>query len=158
MELTEEQTALRKQRWAVVQEHIRCERLGTDIDGAVAAFRDGHATYDVVPLRHTRPEGAGLTHPRPEDVHELLSNLTTAFPDLELIPERVHHSDDAIVVEGRTTGTHRAEFMGIPATGRTIDVAAAVIYRFDGEHMTNETLYFDLATQMRQLGFESMPL
>lgn len=158
MELTDEQRSLREKRWAAVEEHIRCERLGTDIDGAVAAFRDGHATYDVVPLRHLRPEGSEHTHPRPEDVHRLLSELTTAFPDLELIPERVHQADEAIVVEGRTTGTHRAEFMGIPATGRRIDVAAAVIYRFDGEDMTNETLYFDLATQMRQLGFESMPL
>jgi hypothetical protein len=31
-------------------------------------------------------------------------------------------------------------------------VPAAVFYRFDGDRMTNETVYFDLATMMRQLG------
>lgn len=150
--------SLQERRWAVVAEHIRCERKGTDIDRAVATFHDGRATYDVVPLRHTRPEGQELTHPTPESVHALLTELTTAFPDLELVPERVHHADDAVIVEGRTQGTHRAPFLGIPPTGRRIDVPAAVVYRFEDDRMTNETIYFDLATQMRQLGFTSMEL
>ena len=39
-----------------------------------------------------------------------------------------------------------------------MDLRAAVFYRFDGDRMLNETVYFDLATMMRQLGFDSMPL
>ena len=158
MQLTADQTRLRERREEIVREHIRCERKGTDIDGAVATFHDGHATYDVVPLRHLKREGQQLTHPNPADVHALLSELTTAFPDLELVPERIHHADDAVIIEGRTQGTHEAPFMGIPPTGRTIDVPGAIIYRFEGDRMTNETIYFDLATQMRQLGFETMDL
>jgi steroid delta-isomerase-like uncharacterized protein len=149
---------LRARREAIVREHIRCERLGTDIDGAVATFFEGRATYDVVPLEHLRSPGQEITHPRPEDVHALLTELTTAFPDLELVVEKLHHADDAVIVEGRTTGTHRAPFFGLDPTGRRISVRAAVFYRFDGDRMTNETIYFDLATQMRQLGLESMPL
>ena len=149
---------LRARREAIVREHIRCERLGTDIDGAVATFHEGEATYDVVPLAHLKPPDQELTHPRAEDVHALLTELTTAFPDLELQIERLHHADDAVIVEGRTTGTHRGTFLGIEASGRRIEVRAAVFYRFDGDRMTNETLYFDSATQMRQLGLDVMPL
>lgn len=158
MELTSDQAALRARREAVVLEHVRCERKGTDIEGAVATFHGGHATYDVVPLEHTKAGGQELTHPTAGDVRRLLSELTTGFPDLELEIVQLHHADDAVVVEGRTRGTHAQEWAGIAATGRTIDVRAAVVYRFDGDRMTNETIYFDLATQLRQLGLETMEL
>ena len=149
---------VRARRWATVQEHIRGEIHGADLDAAVAAFAEGHATYDVVPLEFTKAPGQELTHPTPEQVRAHLGELTTAFPDLELVVERVHHADDAVIVEGRQTGTHRGDFFGLPPTGRRIDVRAAVFYRFDGERMTNETVYFDLPTQLRQLGLTEMRL
>ena len=149
---------MRERRWATVAEHIRCEVHGTDIDGAVAAFADGEATYDVVPLSFLNPPGQELTHPSAAAVHEHLSYLTTAFPDLELVVERIHHADDAVIVEGRSVGTHRGEFLGLPPTGARMDVRASVVYRFEGERLTNETVYFDLATQLRQLGERTMTL
>jgi steroid delta-isomerase-like uncharacterized protein len=149
---------LRAQRWATVQEHIRGEVHGADLDAAVAAFADGQATYDVVPLSFLKPAGQELTHPTTGAVRDHLAELTAAFPDLELVVERVHHADDAVVVEGRSTGTHLGDLPGVPATGRRMDVRACVVYRFEGERLTNETVYFDLATQMRQLGLASLPL
>lgn len=149
---------LRARRWAIVAKHIRCEIHGADLDGAVAAFADGEATYDVVPLSFLKPDGQALTHPTATDVRAHLAYLTAAFPDLELVVERVHHCDDAVVVEGRSVGTHLGEFVGVAPTGRRMDVRACVVYRFDGDRMTNETVYFDLATQMRQLGLASLPL
>jgi steroid delta-isomerase-like uncharacterized protein len=149
---------LRRRRWAIVAEHIRCEVHGTDIDGAVAAFHAGNASYDVVPLAFLNPPGQEMTHPTPEDVQQHLTSLTSAFPDLELVPERVHHAPDAVIVEGRSRGTQLGEFMGLPPSGRRMDVRACVVYRFDGDRMTNETVYFDLATQLRQLGQSSMQL
>lgn len=149
---------LRARRWATVHEHIRGEIHAADLDGAIAAFHDGDATYDVVPLAFISPPGQELTHPTASSVREHLEMLTTAFPDLELVVERVHHADDAVVVEGRTQGTHRGDMMGLPPTGRRMDVRACVVYRFDGDRMTNETIYFDLATQLRQRGLEKMDL
>lgn len=155
---TTTETDLRARREAIVREHIRCERKGTDIAGAVATFHEGQATYDVVALQHFRPEGQELTHPTPESVAELLTDLATGFPDLELEIVRMHHADDAVIIEGRTKGTHLGTWSGIPATGRAMDVRAAVFYRFDDDRMTNETVYFDSATQMRQLGFTNIDL
>lgn len=149
---------LRARRQAVVAEHIRGETHGSDLDAAVAAFGDGGASYDVVPLEFLKPPGQPLTHPTPADVRDHLAVLTAAFPDLELVVERLHHSDDAVIVEGRSVGTHAGDFLGLPATGLRMDVRACVVYRFDGDRMTNETVYFDLATQLRQLGVERMDL
>lgn len=118
---------LRDRRWATVQEDI-------------------HA------LEFLKPDGQELTHPTASDVREHLAYLTTAFPDIELVVERVHQADDAVIVEGRSVGTHRGEFMGAAGTGRRMNVRACVVYRFDGDRLTNETVYSDLATQLRQLG------
>jgi steroid delta-isomerase-like uncharacterized protein len=151
-------TSVRDRRWQTVLDHIRGETHGSDLAAALAAFDGGAATYDVVPLAFLTPAGQELTHPTASDVLEHLTELTTAFPDLELVPERVHHTDDAVIVEGRSVGTHRGAFLGIPPTGRRMDVRACVVYRFDGDRLTNETVYFDLATQLRQLGLATMDL
>lgn len=149
---------LRQKREAVVWEHIRGERHGADLDGAIEAFHEGHATYDVVPFEHLKPEGQDVTHPTSADVRGHLAGLVEAFPDLWLEPMNIHHSDDAVIIEGRTTGTHLGPLDGLEPTGRRMDVRAAVFFRFQGEHMTNETVYMDLTTMHRQLGQTHMKL
>ena len=150
---------LRARREQIVYEHIRSERHGADIDGAVQAFADGHATYDVVALRPIMqtPDGQ-VTHPTSELVHEHLSELTAGFPDLELVTHRIHHADFAMIIEGVQVGTHTGHWNGMAPTGRRITVPAAVFYRFEGERMLNETVYFDLASMLRQLGLTEMAL
>jgi steroid delta-isomerase-like uncharacterized protein len=149
---------LRARREAIVWAHIRGERLGADLDAAIASFGDGEATYDVVPLEHLKPPGQTVTHPTSAAVRALLGDLVKAFPDLWLEPVTIHHADDAVIIEGRTQGTNLGEFMGRPPTGKRMDVRGCIIFRFDGDRMTNETIYMDTATQLRQLGFTSMEL
>jgi predicted ester cyclase len=150
---------LRSRREETVFAHIRGERHAADLDAAVAAFADGHATYDVIPLRPilATPEGE-VTHPSAEQVHAHLAELTAGFPDLELVAHRIHHSEYALIIEGVQVGTHTGRWNGIEPTGRRISVPAAVFYRFEGERMLNETVYFDLATMMRQLGLAELAL
>ncbi|MDX2160301.1 MAG: ester cyclase [bacterium] len=140
-------TALRAVREALVREHIYCESH-QDVDGAVATF--ARASYDVVPLANA-PD-APHTHPTAADVHEHLSGLLNAFPDLELIIVTLHHADEAVIVEGRMKGTHSQDWGDLKATGRRMDMRAAIFYRFEGDQMVNETAYFDMATMLRQLG------
>jgi steroid delta-isomerase-like uncharacterized protein len=150
---------LRSRREETVFAHIRGERRGADLDAAVAAFADGAASYDVIPLREILGTPAGRpTHPRPEDVRAHLGELTAGFPDLELVVHRIHHADAAVIVEGVQIGTHTRTWNGIEPTGRRVSVPAAVFYRFEGEQMRGETVYFDLATMMRQLGLSELSL
>ena len=139
--------------------HLRGERHGADLDSAVAAFASGEASYDVIALRPIlgTPDGC-CTHPISEEVHAHLRELTTGFPDLELVVHRIHHADYAMIVEGVQVGTHTGRWQGIDPTARRITVPAAVFYRFEDVRMLNETVYFDLATMMRQLGLKSLPL
>jgi len=150
---------LRARREETVFAHIRGERRGTDLDAAVAAFADGEATYDVIPLRPIlgTPEGRP-THPTSQEVQTHLAELTAGFPDLELVVHRIHHAEFALIVEGVQIGTHTGRWNGLDPTGRRITVPAAVFYRFDGDRMLNETVYFDLATMMRQLGLSELAL
>lgn len=140
-------TILRAQREALVRQHIYCESH-QDVAGAVATF--ARASYDVVPLSDSAD--APHTHPTPESVTEHLAGLLHAFPDLELIIVTLHHADDAVIVEGRMKGTHLHDWGELKTTGRRMDMRAAIFYRFEGDHMVNETAYFDMATLLRQLG------
>lgn len=134
-------SALRAAREAVVAEHIRAETSG-DMDGLLATFPRG-AHYTIVPL--------GLPADGDDAVRALVGDLLAAFPDLTLTPVRVHHAADAVIIEGRMTGTHRVDWGGVRASGRRMHLLAAVIFRFDGEQLTDETVYYDHATVVAQL-------
>lgn len=132
---------LRKRREDVVREHLRTEMAG-DLDACLATMPGG-ANYRILPM--------GREHDGDDEVRELLAGLLTAFPDLQLIPQLVHHAADAVIIEGRTRGTQQADWAGIPNQGRVMDVDGAIIFRFDGDRMTNETVYYDHAAVIRQL-------
>jgi hypothetical protein len=49
------------------------------------------------------------------------------------------------------TGTREADFAGISATGRPIDVRVGCFFEFDVTHLVCERVYFDFATILQQL-------
>jgi predicted ester cyclase len=76
-----------------------------------------------------------------------------AFPDLRFDPEDVLASGDKVVARVRVTGTHTGEFMGMPATGRSVDVQAVDIVRFGDDGLGHEHWgVFDAMSMMQQLG------
>jgi predicted ester cyclase len=62
-------------------------------------------------------------------------------------------SGDKAVVRVRITGTHEGEFMGVPPTGKRIDVQGIDIVRFgdDGKAVEHWGVT-DAMTMMQQLG------
>ena len=131
----------RARREAVVREHISSEMAG-DLDACLATMPDG-ANYRILPM--------GREHDGDDQVRELLTDLLGAFPDLRLIPQLVHHAADAVIVEGRTVGTQHRDWAGIPTRGRVMDVEGAIVFRFAGDRLINETVYYDHAAVIRQL-------
>jgi len=76
-----------------------------------------------------------------------------AFPDLAMTPEDVIDGGDKVVARVRFTGTHKAEFMGMPATGRSVDVQVIDIMRCADDGLVHEHWgVFDAMAMMRQLG------
>jgi steroid delta-isomerase-like uncharacterized protein len=75
------------------------------------------------------------------------------FSNLKVEATEWHLSEDAIVVEAMMSGTHSAEWQGIPATGRSFEIPVCAVFTFDEEEkVAGERVYFDSALLLRQLG------
>jgi hypothetical protein len=52
--------------------------------------------------------------------------------------------EEAIVLEGMMSGTHVAEWQGVPATGRSFNIPVCAVFTFDAEEkLAGERIYFD---------------
>ncbi len=114
-----------------------------DIDGFGELLADDFVEHEETP---------GL-EPTKEGVEEFFRMFRTAFPDLRMDVEDVLASGDKAVARARATGTHQGEFIGIPATGRSIDVQLIDIVRFGDDGLAREHWgVFDAMMMMQQLG------
>ena len=99
-----------------------------DIEGFGGLLADGFVEHEETP---------GLA-PTKEGVMEFFRMYRAAFPDLRLDPEDVLASGDKVVTRARATGTHQGELMGMPPTGKNIDVQLIDIMRFDQDGLVAE--------------------
>src|SRR5689334_411585 len=63
------------------------------------------------------------------DLKQHILDAEQGFPQYELIEEDLIAEGDKVVLQCRLIATHTGNFMGIPASGRSIDVPVALIYR-----------------------------
>jgi steroid delta-isomerase-like uncharacterized protein len=77
--------------------------------------------------------------------------IKRAFPDLEAHIEDIVAAQDKVAVRLRFRGTHDGEFLGIPATGRTIEYVSHEFYRIADGLIAEEWICSDTATLLRQL-------
>ena len=114
-----------------------------DIDGFGEHLAVGFVEHEELP-------GLG---PGKEGVKQLFHMYRAAFPDLRMEPEDVLASGDKVVARVRATGTHQGDFLGMPATGKHVDVQLIDIIRFgeDGRAVEHWGVMDSLA-MMQQLG------
>ena len=99
-----------------------------------------------------REEAPGL-EPSKEGVKQFFRMYRAAFPDLRMEPQDILVSGDKVVARVRGTGTHQGEFMGMPATGKSVDVQLIDIIRFGDDGLAHEHWgVFDALKMMQQLG------
>lgn len=134
-------TDLRIRRESIVRAHVEAEN-SHDGEGTLATFAE--ANYDVVPL--------GAPTNGSDAVGELLGVLLGAFPDFRAEILTLHHGDEMVFVDTRLTGTHEGVWAGVPDSGRPIDVRCACVFHFDKDRLVKETVYFDHATMLAQIG------
>ena len=114
-----------------------------DIDGFGALLADDFVEHEETP---------GLA-PTKDGVLEFFRMYRAAFPDLRFDPEDVLASGDKVAARVRATGTHQGEFMGMPATGKRVDVQLIDIIRFGDDGLAHEHWgVVDLMAMMQQLG------
>ncbi len=79
--------------------------------------------------------------------------LIRAFPNFRMDVQDVIASGDKAVARLRATGTHQGEFMGIPATGKSVAVDLIDITRFSDDGLAHEHWgVADFLALLQQLG------
>lgn len=114
-----------------------------DIDGFGELLADDFVEHEEIP--GLEPSKAGVI--------AFFHLWRTAFPDMRMDVQDVIASGDKVVFRARASGTHEGEFLGIPATGKRIDVQLVDIIRFGDDGLAHEHWgVFDTMAMMEQLG------
>jgi steroid delta-isomerase-like uncharacterized protein len=77
--------------------------------------------------------------------------LKRAFPDLQAHIHDIFAAQDRVAVRLTLRGTHSGEFLGIPATGRSVEYVSHEFYRVADGLIAEEWICSDMATLMRQI-------
>jgi steroid delta-isomerase-like uncharacterized protein len=127
---------------AAVERMYRLINAG-DIDGFAALLADDFVDREETP--GFRPGRDGVTAE--------FRKYRAAFPDMRVEPEDIFPSGDTVVVRYVCAGTHRGDFMGMPATGKFVTVGGIDIWRFGEDGRCHEHWgVFDLMSLAQRLG------
>jgi steroid delta-isomerase-like uncharacterized protein len=89
-----------------------------------------------------------------EALKQHIADAEVAFPRYELIAEDLFAEDNKVVLRFNLHGTHQGNFMGIPATGREINVPGIIIYHLADGKITAHWMQIDSMAMMQQLGVQ----
>jgi steroid delta-isomerase-like uncharacterized protein len=133
----------RNARRKVIREHIRQEST-QDLKGLLAGMtRDCVCAVNISPRPFVGPKAVAARY----------LQQWRGFPDFKVRVRRiVVEGPNYVVTENEWRGTHRGPFFGIPPTGKRARVRACVLWEFRGRRLRAETVYFDLATVLTQIG------
>lgn len=91
--------------------------------------------------------------PTKEGVLTFFRLQRAAFPDMRMEVQDIIASGNKVAIRVRYTGTHTGDFMGMPATGRRIDVQLIDIMGMGDDGLVHQHWgVMDQMTMMQQLG------
>jgi steroid delta-isomerase-like uncharacterized protein len=95
--------------------------------------------------------------PGVEGVKQFVRRFHAAFPDGSVSVDLQFCEQDRVVTRYSFRGTHRDTFLGIPATGRPVQLTGIGIMRIDGDRVTEAWDYWDTASLIFQLTPPPLP-
>src|SRR5258708_23982566 len=87
-----------------------------------------------------------------EGYARFLTHLFTAFPEDEVTIEEILADGDRVSYRGSESGTHKAEFLGIPATGKSATWTEIQFFRIQDGKVVEHWRDVDLFSWFTQLG------
>jgi steroid delta-isomerase-like uncharacterized protein len=87
-----------------------------------------------------------------EGLKAVVHALRVAFPDMHWVQKEMVAEDQKVVTRFVWTGTHRGVFLGIPATGKSVEVKGVVIDLLEDGRMSESRILMDTMGLMQQLG------
>jgi steroid delta-isomerase-like uncharacterized protein len=88
----------------------------------------------------------------PQEVKVAMQAYFTAFPDLRLDVETTIASDNVVAKTWTATGTHKGEFLGVPATNKHVSARGCTVVELEDGKVIKSTTYSDRMTLLKQLG------
>ena len=107
---------------------------------------------DVVEQVPLPGQGPGL-----DGLKDILRAMRSGFPDIVFSIQEQVAEHDIVASRFEWTGTHRGEFLGIPATGRPVRVWGIVIDRLVDGRIKDTRILMDTFGMMAQLGVLPSP-
>ncbi|MGA8742119.1 MAG: ester cyclase [Terracidiphilus sp.] len=95
--------------------------------------------------------------PGREGLKAVLMQMKSAFPDIHWVIQETISEGDKVVTRFTWSGTHRDTFLGIPATGKPVEVKGVVIDRLEAGKMADSRILMDTLGLMQQLGILPAP-
>ena len=92
-----------------------------------------------------------------EEVASLVPMSYEAFPDLAHLVKDVIAKGDKVAVMCNYSVTHEGEFMGVPATGNTMEYGGLGIFQIKEGKIVGGWIMEDMLWVMQQLGMELKP-
>lgn len=88
-----------------------------------------------------------------EDLRAFIQAFRSAFPDLYIrIDDQVAEAEK-VCTRISMTGTHEGDFIGLPVTGKSVQIQGVILSRFDDGLIIEEWELLDQLTLLQQLGF-----
>jgi steroid delta-isomerase-like uncharacterized protein len=87
-----------------------------------------------------------------EQVKQAAAAIFAAFPDFHLTADFIIAEGDMAVKRWTAQGTHKAEYMGIPPTGKKITVVGCNVFRIVGDKIAECWAHTDTLSMLQQLG------
>ena len=108
---------------------------------------------DTSYINHDMP----APEPGPEGLRAVMGSFFAAFPDMRIVVEQSVGEGDIVCTRGYFSGTHDGEFMGIPATGKEVNVKYMDMWRIDEGKAVENWVRLDMLGLMQQLGVVGAP-
>jgi steroid delta-isomerase-like uncharacterized protein len=96
---------------------------------------------------HTLPEIKGI-----KDAKAYYAGFVTGFSNRKFTVKRMFADGENLVKHWQFTGTHTGVFMGIPATGRTVNIEGCTIAKIVDGKIVEEQDFMDNMSFLKQLG------
>jgi steroid delta-isomerase-like uncharacterized protein len=104
-----------------------------------------------------RDEVAGKCYEGNKAVASRYAELWKAFPDFNVFPRRLIEGPDCVVMLADYSGTHLGPYSTLnfgvfKPSEKKFNIKLVNIIDFHGDKITRETIFTDVATQLKQLG------
>ena len=127
-------------------------------NAVVHRFEEAFAANDVAAIDELTDPNLIDHNPIPEQrpgrdgFKETIALYKSVFPDMEVSDVQVISEGDYAATRWKVSGTHQADFFGVPATGKRVTVEGMNFYRLEDGKITEVWTQFDGVAMMQQLG------